>query len=350
MNSELVHLGDPTAKTDILPLDTGDIPGARKMYADMVLIRLTEATLGDLVLAGEIGCPCHLAIGQEAVAVGVSRHLSVNDHAFGAHRSHGHFLAAGGTPESLIAEAMGKATGASGGFGGSMHLRANGTAFRGSVPIVAGTVPLAAGAALAAKLRGNDSIGLAWFGDGACEEGVVHETLNLAAVMKLPIIFVVENNLYASHLDIRQRQPSDSVSRFAKAHRIESRLVDGNDALAVSNAARDLVARARAGHGPGFLESVTYRWRGHVGPDENIDVGLRRSATELAAWKQRDPIARLRRALVKAGCAPDELDLIDHAARGRVRHAVSLARRSPNPDPANIGDNVLARARLDCVA
>lgn len=348
--SDLGHLADPASMTAPLSLDGLTLGQAKKMYADMLLIRETETAIGDLVTGGVVHCPCHLAIGQEAVAVGVSRHLTPRDHAFGAHRSHGHYLAAGGSAGALIAEVLGKATGASLGFGGSMHLRADGTAFRGSVPIVAGTVPLAAGAALASKLRGDTHIGLAWFGDGACEEGVVHETLNLASTLQLPVVFVVENNLYASHLDIAQRQPSDSVARFARAHRIESHVVDGNDVTAVSHAAQALISRARAGHGPGFLEAVTYRWRGHVGPDENIDVGLRRSAAELAAWKSRDPIARLRRTLSESGITTEELDTLGDQIRIHVAHAVELARQSPNCDPHCLTDHVLAPMTAEAAA
>ena len=157
-----------------------------------------------------------------------------------------------------------------------MHLFAEETPFCGSVPIVAGTVPLAVGAALAAKLDGSPEVGIAYFGDGACEEGIVHESLNLASQMKLPVLFVVENNFYSSHMDIKLRQPSDRTARFADAHLIDTEVVDGNNVVEVANAAGRLIEQARTGKGPGFLECVTYRWRGHVGPDENIDVGIRR--------------------------------------------------------------------------
>jgi pyruvate dehydrogenase E1 component alpha subunit len=182
-----------------------------------------------------------------------------------------------------------------------MHLYNGEVGFHGSVPIVSGTIPIAVGAALAAKLQKKDVIAIAYFGDGACEEGVVHECLNLASVMKLPVLFVVENNLYSSHMDIIQRQPFDSMARFARAHAVDARVVDGNDVLAVAEAAGALIAAARLGEGPGFLEAVTYRWCGHVGANEDIDVGVRRSLTELSSWKKRDPIARLQNALIDDG-------------------------------------------------
>lgn len=294
---------------------------ALEMLEMMITIRRSEETIADLVVAGKIKCPCHLAIGQEAPAVGVAAHLRPDDRGFGAHRSHSHYLASGGSLDGLMAEVLGKDEGASRGMGGSMHLYGEGTSFAGSVPIVAGTVPLAVGAGLASKLEGADYIGVAYFGDGACEEGIVHESLNMASVMKLPVLFVVENNLYSSHLDINYRQPFDSTARFAKAHGVAYEVVDGNDVGIVADAAGHLIKGARRGEGPGFLEAVTYRWRGHVGPDENIDVGVRRSAEEVAAWKRKDPIARLEAALVERG-----MDGARFAeARARVEYNISTA-------------------------
>ncbi|MFN4273696.1 MAG: thiamine pyrophosphate-dependent dehydrogenase E1 component subunit alpha [Aliihoeflea sp.] len=311
----------------------------------MILIRRAEELIGDLSASGEAKCPCHLAIGQEAVAVGVARSLTADDRLYGGHRSHSQFLALGGDPEALIAEVLGKETGCSRGMGGSMHLYGPEFGFGGSVPIVAGTVPIAVGAALAFKRRGLPHVGVAFFGDGACEEGVVHEALNMASIMKLPVLFVVENNLFSSHLDIHLRQPGNRVGRFAEAHDVAVEVVDGNDVVAVAEAGEKLISRARRGEGPGFLEAVTYRWRGHVGADENIDVGLRRSPEEIAAWKQRDPVARLEAALSSdRSVDPEEFARIRARVEERLQAALASARAAGYPPESGLLDRVYAPA------
>jgi pyruvate dehydrogenase E1 component alpha subunit len=302
--NSLGSLADPESYTGSLIIDTCDSELLKSQLRMMLLIRRVEEKIGDGVSAGQITCPCHLGIGQEAIAVGVSAHLYKTDRIFGTHRSHPHFLAVGGTVYSLLAEVLGKADGCSRGMGGSMHLQAPELGFIGSVPIVGGTVSVAVGAALAAKKDGKGNIAVAYFGDGASEEGVVHESLNLAAALSLPVLFVCENNLFSSHLHISLRQPANRVSRYAEAHCVPVELVDGNDVVAVSGAAERLISRMREGAGPAFLEAVTYRWRGHVGPSEDIDVGVNRGV-ELVRWKARDPIRRLADALTGASLLSD---------------------------------------------
>ena len=222
-----------------------------------------------------------------------------------------------------------------------MHLHAREVGFMGSVPIVAGTVPVAVGAALAARMDGGDAVAVSYFGDGAAEEGVLHESLNLASRMGLPLLFVCENNLYASHLDIRQRQPGNRIARFAEAHGVVCHVVDGNDVVAVAEGTRELVARARRGDGPGFLEAVTYRWRGHVGPSEDVDVGLRRKAADLAAWKKRDPIRRLAEALKRRGeIDRSDLETMTAEVRIEVERACERAVQAPYPDTSMLLDFV----------
>jgi pyruvate dehydrogenase E1 component alpha subunit len=271
-----------------------------RQLRSLIHIRTVEEFLADQLVAGQIVCPCHLAIGQEAVPVGVSAHLRPSDRVFGNHRSHGHFLALGGSTLELLAEVLGKANGCSHGMGGSMHLQDRRVGFIGSVPIVGATVPMAVGAALAARMDGRGDVAVAYFGDGATEEGVVQESLNFASRFDVPVVFVAENNLFSSHLHILERQPDDSLARFAAAHGIEHRVVDGNDVVAVGEASKELIGRARAGGGPGFIEAVTYRWRGHVGASEDIDVGVQR-AEGLQEWKKRDCIGRLATSLERAG-------------------------------------------------
>jgi pyruvate dehydrogenase E1 component alpha subunit len=181
-----------------------------------------------------------------------------------------------------------------------MHLYDQPNGFYGSVPIVAGTVSLAVGAAMAAKMQKTDDIGLVYIGDGAVEEGVVHESFNLAKIQKAPILFVIENNLFASHMHISLRQPSDMISRFAIANDIPYKLVDGNDVVAVAKASKELIDDIRAGRGPGFIELVTYRWYGHVDWRDDVDVGVDRSLDDIEHWKARDPILRLSKSMLKA--------------------------------------------------
>jgi len=298
----------------------------------MLLIRSAEEQIAEWVEQGRVHCPCHLSIGQEAVAAGIAPALRKTDRLFGNHRSHAHYLAVGGELYGLLAEVLGRADGCSHGMGGSMHLRSPQCGFLGSVPIVAGTIPIAVGAALAAKMDGGSDIAVAFFGDGACEEGVLHESLNLASIYSLPVLFVCENNQYSSHLDIALRQPSDRLSRYADAHRVRAKIVDGNDVTAVADAAAELVEASRRSSEPMFLEAITYRWRGHVGPKEDLDVGIRRSMADLVAWKRRDPVRRLEQALLAAGCAtPQWVEQLREQVRTEVQECAARALNAPWP-------------------
>ena len=339
--SSLGHLADPSQPVEPLDISKESQSELLSDLATMLRIRIVEDRLGELVQSHQVKTPVHLGIGQEAVAVGISRHLRASDRVFGGHRSHSHYLALGGNLDGLIAEVLCRESGVSGGRGGSMHLIDQEVGFSGSVPLVGATIPLAVGAALAAKLDGLGDIGLAYFGDGACEEGVLHEALNLSVVLHLPMVFVVENNLYSSHLDIALRQPDDQTRRFAEAHRIRNELVDGNDIIAVAGAAQRLINAARSGAGPVFLEAVTYRWRGHVGPDPNIDVGVRRSAEEVTSWRGRDPIERVRNALLAEGYVKSaDLERIELLEKERVEASILAALQADFPSPKTILDFV----------
>ncbi len=345
LRTTLGALADPHTPTEPLELRNLSAAQLTEDLRTMVRIRQAEAAVGEMVESGEAKCPCHLGIGQEGVAVGICGALTPEDRLYGGHRAHSQYIALGGDLTAMFAEILGKHTGASKGMGGSMHLYAPETGFHGSVPIVAGTVPVAVGAALAAKMDGSDSVAVPVFGDGACEEGGVHEALNMASIMKLPVIFVVENNLYSSHLDINLRQPFDSVARFAQAHGIETEVVDGNDVVATRLAMERLVTRARNGDGPGFLEAVTYRWRGHVGHREDIDVGVRRSSDEVAAWRARDPIRRLVDALIsRKDMSAREFDTMTADVEGEVDYALTAARQAGYPPVKALLDMVYAHA------
>ncbi|MGE0160035.1 MAG: thiamine pyrophosphate-dependent dehydrogenase E1 component subunit alpha [Gemmatimonadales bacterium] len=285
------------------PLDINGFDGAELVQhlRGMLLIRLVEQQLAERRKEGIIRGPVHLGVGQEAVAVGVSHSLRSTDRVFGTHRSHGHVLALGASVRGLFAEVLGKETGLSRGMGGSMHLWDVPHGFYGSVPIVAGTVPLAVGAAHAAKLQGRDDVGVCYFGDGAAEEGVVLESLNLASMLRVPVLFVAENNFFSSHLHIGFRVPFNSTARLAAVSDIQYKIVDGNDVLAVRRAAEELIRQARSEGRPAFLEAATFRWYGHVDWREDLDVGVARSAEDVARWRTRDPVRRLSEALERAG-------------------------------------------------
>lgn len=303
----------------------------------MQLIRFCENKLAEMRKQGKIGGPVHLGAGQEAIAVGISKYLRKSDRIFSAHRSHAHLLALGSNPKALFAEVLGRSTGLTKGMGGSMHLWDQPNGFYGSVPIVAGTVPLAVGAGLAAKLEGSEDIGVAYFGDGAAEEGIVHESLNLASQLKIPVLFVCENNLFSSHMHISQRQPLQSVARFADANGIKNQIVDGNNLLDVQAASEELVGFIRSGEGPAFIEAVTYRQYGHVDWREDIDVGVNRSSEDLAVWKNRDPIRRLSEALITLN--PELESVIENQSKelhSQVDSAWSEAELDPFPSPSTL--------------
>lgn len=336
-NSSIGDLGDPQCYRE--PVDLTDVPREQALgfLRDMLVIRLAEEGISDLAKSQAAKTPCHLGIGQEAVAVGISAGLVSSDRVFGGHRSHPHYLALGGDLDALLAEVLGKAAGASNGMGGSMHLYASDIGFHGSVPIVGATIPIAVGAALASKMDQDGSIAVCYFGDGACEEGVFHESLNLAAVQKLPVLFVCENNLFSSHLDIKDRQPGDRVARFADAHCVASSTVDGNDVVAMRNSAQRHIAQLRAGNGPAMIEAVTYRHRGHVGPNEDIDVGVRRSLSELEDWKARDPVRRLHDSLVaREWMDQDQFEALNQDIADRVRAASEKAVAGEYPPTSNL--------------
>lgn len=299
MKNDLKDLSNPKKFHNPISIKNEDAETLQQMLSLMLLIRKTEHQLAFGKKNNLIGGPVHLGAGQEAIAVGVSRNLRKTDRIFGGHRSHSHLLALNPNFYKLFAEVLGKETGFSKGMGGSMHLYDQPNGFYGSVPIVAGTVPLAVGAALAAKLQKTDDIGVAYIGDGAVEEGVVHESFNLAKTQKAPILFVIENNLFASHMHIATRQPSDMISRFATANEIPHKLLDGNDVVAVAKASKELIDDMRSGKGPALIELVTYRWYGHVDWRDDVDVGVERSLTDINNWKARDPILRLSKSMIK---------------------------------------------------
>ena len=333
MKNHLGELSDPIKFNLPVSIQNMDFDKLLIMLKSMIIIRKTEQQIALGRKDGFIGGPVHLGAGQEAIAVGVAQNLQSTDRVFGAHRSHSHLLALNPDFYKLFAEVLGKSTGFSKGMGGSMHLYDQPNGFYGSVPIVAGTVALAVGAAMAAKMQNTDDVGVAYIGDGAVEEGVVHESFNLAKMQNAPILFVIENNLFASHMHISLRQPSDTISRFAVANEIPYKLVDGNDVVAVYRAAQEQIADIRAGDGPRLLELVTYRWYGHVDWRDDVDVGLDRSLDDIENWKARDPIVRLSQSMISAGMwtKDEELSLCVEVDRNIIE-AWDKATSDPFPE------------------
>tara|TARA_Y100000590_G_C15740485_1_gene1020123 strand:- start:2807 stop:3847 length:1041 start_codon:yes stop_codon:yes gene_type:complete len=333
MKNELKDLADPKKFHFPLNLDGQDDASLIEMLKSMIIIRKAEQQLAFGRKNGFIGGPVHLGAGQEAIAVGISKNLHKSDCVFGAHRSHSHVLALNPDLRKLFAEILGKATGFSRGMGGSMHLWDQPNGFYGSVPIVTGTVPLAVGASLAAKMKKTNDIGCAYIGDGAAEEGLFHESLNLAKVLNTPTLFVIENNLFASHMHISLRQPSDMVSRFAIANDIPYKLVDGNDVVEVANSSKELINEIRAGKGPRLIELITYRWYGHVDWRDDIDVGVKRSTKDVENWKLRDPISRLSNSMVQKGIWSSERETdLNNEIDQKVNDAWEKALKDPYPD------------------
>jgi len=315
----------------------------RDFYRTMLRIRLCEEGLIAPIMKSEIRTPCHLYSGEEAIAVGLCASLTDKDYVFGTHRSHGHFLAKGGSMEEMIAEIFCRETGCSRGRGGSMHLVDPKIGFLGAAPIVAGTISLALGAALAACIRKETRIAVVFFGDGATGEGVLYESLNFASLKKLPIIFACENNLYATHMPILECRASPNIYEIAEPFHIKTQALDGNDVLAVYEAGKAAVAQCRNGEGPVFMEFKTYRFRGHVGPDDNIqskhsDI---RPKNEIEQWMKRDPIILFEKYLTEGRLMKaHELKLMREEVEREVAAALDFAKRSPRPSEKELKDHV----------
>lgn len=317
-----------------------------KMYRTMYRIRLCEESLVDPILKGEVRCPVHLYSGEEAIATGVCAALSKSDYIFGTHRSHGHYLAKGGKLRELIAEIYGKETGCSKGRGGSMHIIDPERGILGAVPIVAGTISLAVGSALASKIRKETRVSVSFFGDGATGEGILYESLNFAALKKLPIIFACENNLYSTHMPIRECRPKNNIFKIGSPFGILSFRLNGNDVLKVYEVAKNAVDLCRKGQGPVFIEFMTYRLRGHVGPDDNIqgvhtDVRPRK---EIVKWRKKDPIINFENFLLKKKIFKKEnLEKIRQKIEKEVKDAHIFAKKSPYPKKSELSKYVFKK-------
>ena len=318
---------------------TGTRAWLHDRYAEMARIRAFEQAAHDLFLQGLVKGTTHLASGHEAVAVGAAAALRPDDYVLATYRGHHHSLARGASAEACFAELLSRATGICGGKGGSMHITSIPDGMLGSYAIVGAQLPIAAGAAWSATLRGTDQVAVAFLGDGATNIGTFHEALNLAAVWRLPVVFVCENNLYMEYTPIASvtAVPQPAYDR-AGAYAMAADLVDGNDVVAVHDSVARAVARARAGDGPTLIEALTYRHHGH----SRTDPATYRPDGELDEWLARDPLVLVRARLAEAGAAAAELDAVEEAACGEIAAAAQAAAAAPPPDPATALTDVWA--------
>ena len=314
---------------------------ALKIYWRMLRIRLVEEALADEYQHQEMKCPMHLYIGQEAIAAGVSEALATDDALISTHRSHGHYLAKAGAMRPFFAELYGRETGSSKGKGGSMHLFDLNIGYYGSSAIVGGNIPMVAGLALAFKTRQENKIAVAYLGDGAEESGVLYETLNFAALKKLPMLFVCENNQYAVCTPFAERQQQNNIYKRAETFGLPSYRVDGNDAEAVFAIAEQSCTNIRAGNGPVFIEADTYRWRTHCGPQ--WDVPEARPQQELEKWLARCPIKSFEKELKnKWLVGEEELTALRQGILAEIADAFAFAKGSVYPPPSALWEGVLA--------
>jgi pyruvate dehydrogenase E1 component alpha subunit len=311
------------------------------MYERMVVIRRFEDTVYDVYSRGIMPGLAHLYTGMEAVAVGICMALNESDNITSTHRGHGHLLAKGGDPKRMFSELLGKSSGYNRGKGGSMHIVDMSLGILGANGIVGGGLGIATGAGLSAKVRHENRISVAFFGDGALNEGLFYEVANMASLWKLPVVYVMENNTYGEYTPADKSTAGSGPAR-AEAMGIPSRSADGNDVLAVYQAALWAVERARTGLGPSFIECETYRWRGHHMGDQGDTYGYR-NAEEIDTWMRDCPIERFKAVLIAAEVAGEpDLAAIDRRVQQEIDEAVEFAKNAPYPESAEVYQHVYA--------
>lgn len=312
------------------------------LYHTMVRIRMFESRVRDLALANEIPGFVHVSIGEEASATGVCAAMRPTDRITSTHRGHGHLIAKGGRVAQMMAEIYGKRTGYCKGKGGSMHIVDFSLGILGANGIVGAGLPIATGSALAAVIAGRDDVTACFFGDGASNEGTFHESLNLAAVWKLPVVYVCENNGFGEFTPMQTVTSVKDIAVRAQAYGIPGFVVDGNDVVEVYRYASEAFERARAGEGPTLLECKTYRWEGHVvGEQAFLGSGAYRSEQEVEEWKKRCPLIRFEKFAADSGkIGAQELKKIQEETEAELEAAVKFARESPLPDPSEVTDDV----------
>ena len=315
----------------------------RKLYRNISFVRHVEEKIAELYPEQEMRCPVHLCIGQEAAEVGSAMALEQTDYVLSGHRSHGQYLGKGGDLKKMLAEIYGKESGCVGGKGGSMHLLDLDVGFLGSVPIVGSIIPIGVGTAFSSAMKKEDRVTMVYFGDGACEAGVLHESLNFAALKKLPVVFLCENNAYSVYSPMSVRQPEDRpIVDLAKAHGITAVQADGNDVEETYRVCKEAVDQARKGDGPVFIELSTYRWREHCGPNFDNDIGYR-TEEEYINWKEKDPVRRYGEKLLNEGVVSQgDIDKIQSDLTLEIEEAFAFAKASPFPSIEDANFNVFA--------
>lgn len=310
---------------------------ARTTLQGMWAVRLFEEAVDSLFARGLMHGTMHLSIGQEASAIGACAALRSSDFITSTHRGHGHCIGKGADLTRMMAELLAKQTGYCRGRGGSMHIADAATGNLGANGIVAGGIPIAAGAALAQKMQNKDHVVMCFFGDGATNEGAFHEAVNLAAIWQLPVVFVCENNKYGMSFSTEKSMAIDNISERGAAYGIPGVTVEGNDADAVYRACQEAVDRARSGNGPTLVESVTYRWKGHSKSDKN----LYRTKEEIEEWRAKDPIVQFEnKAIERGSLTREDADHIAAAVRDKIRVAIQEATQAPDSDPAELLSSV----------
>jgi TPP-dependent pyruvate/acetoin dehydrogenase alpha subunit len=312
----------------------------QSFYRGMVEIREFELKAREIFRSGKMPGFIHVYIGEEAIATGICAQLKQDDYVASTHRGHGHALAKGVPARAVMAELMGAVDGCSGGRGGTMHLYDPSVGFLGSNGVVPPGILIAAGAALSAQVRGSGQVAVAFFGDGAVNNGAFHEGLNLAATWNLPVVFVCENNLYATEMPFAQATKNTNVASRAAAYKIPGVQVDGNDVLDVYKKSGEAIARARSGEGPTLLECLTYRWYGHHEGDPGTSY---RTKEEIARWKASDPVQRLRDHALRSSLAKEEdFKRIDLEVERVIQDSADFAVASPQPDVSTALDHVFS--------
>lgn len=310
-------------------------------YSIMYRMRRFEEEVFEFYKKGMMPGLAHLYMGEEAVAAGVCAALKENDYIGSTHRGHGHLVARGADINRMMAEILGKKDGYSNGKGGSMHIMAMDKGILGANGIVGGEIPIATGAAYTAKYLGTDQVSVSFFGDGACNEGTFHESINMASAWDLPVVYVIENNLYGISVDIRDVTNIENMADRAIGYGIPGVVVDGMDVIEVHKEAEKAVKRARKGGGPTIIECKTYRWQGHHVGDP-AEYRTRRAENEKAEWLARCPISCFRKELMAGIMREEEIARLEAEVEEEIQRAVKFATESPYPDPAEAYTNIFA--------
>lgn len=312
-----------------------------KLYKKTILVRLVEEKISSIYGDQQMRCPVHLSIGQEAASVGICLNLNKKDRIFNSHRSHAQYLSKGGNLKKMIAELYGKKTGCCAGRGGSMHLFDKSVGVINSIPIVGSGIGLAVGSAMSSKLNNLNIVSVAFFGDAACEEGIFHESMNLASLKNLPVLFVCENNFYSVYTPLHRRQPKRPLSNFGFSHNIKTLELDGKDIFNIYNKSNNLLNYIKKEMKPAFLVINTYRKLEHCGPDNDDHLNYR-NKLEIDHWKKKDPLLFLQKKILKSGLNKSWMDEQIRNTKNYIEKTFREVEKDPMPKAKDISRFVYA--------